>query len=1265
MTRSLLPKKSRRSRLGRAHGALHAVGLVGALALLPTLEGVAGAAPTLRVQVDQHGDFVMFGNTLGHECGPGTVAPIVGNVGACGQANTLGDSAPDVFWRSDSPGAGQAEANTGISIANARSRAVLAVPAGANVTHAYLYWGGIANAADNQVTLTGPGGAQAVTAGQSFVSANNSYQSVADVTAVVQAQGVGAYTVSGVDTTQLVNVNSSNNFAGWYMVVFYERAIDPLRNLALFDGLDPVSNGNNQAVTLNGFLVPNAGFDGKLGVATFEGDSTITGDSLFFGATQLSNAANPIDNFFNGSRTLLGAPVTTVGDLPQLTGGAGSMSGMDLDVVNVTALLSPGQTSANLNATSTGDVYYLAAFVTSISTFAPDFSTSTKSVVDLNGGLVLPGDILEYTIVATNTGNDTSVDTYVTDTLPPGVTYVPGTIQITQGANPGAKTDVAGDDQAEYTLATNTIEVRIGSGANAVQGGSLVVGESQTIKFQVQLNANANGTISNQAIVTGGGLLGAPPSDTPTDGNGGGAGQPPTDIPIDQCDDNSDCSAPTPFCDLSQSPTACVQCLVDADCSGLAPTCDPATKTCVCVPTGGETCDGDDNDCNGAVDDNVPGTGVACATNLPGVCAAGLSQCSGNGIACVPNITPGSLPETCGNGTDDDCDGVSEETCDDDGDGLTNEQETTIGTNPNDADSDDDGVLDGTEPSFGTDSDGDGLINALDPDSDDDGLYDGTELGLGCGNAATNVAAMHCIPDGDGGATTTDPLDPDTDNGGIPDGAEDINLNGVIDAGEGDPNDPADDDNPPVDTDGDGLTDVTEIQIGTDPNDADSDDDGVLDGLEPNFADDADGDGLINSLDPDSDNDGLFDGTELGLDCSNAATSPSAGHCVPDADGGATTTNPLDADTDDGGVPDGAEDFNLDGAIDAGEGDPNDPTDDSNLIDTDGDGLTDGVEIAIGTDPNDADSDDDGALDGDEPNYADDTDGDGTINALDPDSDGDGILDGTELGFDCGNAATNPAAGNCVPDADGGATTTSPVNPDTDFGGVPDGVEDLNHNGQIDGSETDPNDPSDDAVTDTDGDGLTDVEEIAIGTDPNDADSDDDGALDGQEAQPGQDTDGDGTINGLDPDSDGDGIFDGTELGFDCTNAATDPATGNCVPDADDGATTTNPLDTDTDDGGVPDGTEDANHNGMIDVGETDPNDPIDDQGGQGGGGNGGGGNGGAGGGGAGGQGGQPEGIFVAGNGFIDCSVPTGGSSSGALALAAVALGLVRRRKAR
>ena len=65
------------------------------------------------------------------------------------------------------------------------------------------------------------------------------------------------------------------------------------------------------------------------------------------------------------------------------------------------------------------------------------------------------------------------------------------------------------------------------------------------------------------------------------------------------------------------------------------------------------------------------------------------------------------------------------------------------------------------------------------------------------------------------------------------------------------------------------------------PNDADSDDDGVPDGEETNPADDTDGDGVINVLDSDSDDDGLFDGTEVGKSCDAPATDATKGHASP------------------------------------------------------------------------------------------------------------------------------------------------------------------------------------------------------------------------------------------------------------------------------------------------------------------------------------------------------------------------------------------------
>lgn len=559
---------------------------------------VASAAPALRVQVTQHGDFVLIGNSLGIDCAAGTPAPVVGTIGvdACTQinANNVSDSSPDLYWRSDAPVNGQATAEQATTAAQARSTANLTLPAGASVTHAFLYWAAAAptNVADPQVTFERVGGfSQVVNAVQSFLpNANNAYQSIADVTAIVQQAGSGAYRISGIDVAPFVNVNNNNVFGGWSMVVFYSLASEPLRRLVIFDGLDIVQNGGNQSAILSGFRVPAFGFTGKLGVIAYEGDNSINGDQLFFnGGVGLSDAQNPINNVFNGTRSTLGVPVNAVGDLPRLTGTPQSLAGLDLDVFDVTAKLVGGQTSANVVASSTGDVYFLGAFITSISTFEPSFSTSIKTVTDLNGLPAIPGDVLEYSIQVQNTGNDASLATVLQDVLPSGLTYQPGSLDLS-----GAKTDAAGDDVAEYVAATRTLTARLGTGANATVGGSLALGQAVTLRFKATIDPAFAGNLANQASISAAGLLGSPEATTLSDGDPATPGASPTSILVDQCASNANCGGATPVCALDRSPALCVGCLADSDCGGVDSglVCNTVTETCQpgCRGTDGNGC---------------------------------------------------------------------------------------------------------------------------------------------------------------------------------------------------------------------------------------------------------------------------------------------------------------------------------------------------------------------------------------------------------------------------------------------------------------------------------------------------------------------------------------------------------------------------------------------------------------------------------------------------------------------------------------------------
>ncbi|MBK9265372.1 MAG: choice-of-anchor L domain-containing protein [Polyangiaceae bacterium] len=86
-------------------------------------------------------------------------------------------------------------------------------------------------------------------------------------------------------------------------------------------------------------------------------------------------------------------------------------------------------------------------------------------------------------------------------------------------------------------------------------------------------------------------------------------------------------------------------------CSGGSVTCSPGMPST-------EVCDNKDNDCDGTVDDGSPGGGMACQTQLPGICSAGVTACSNGSIVC--NAVQSPQVESC-NGLDDNCNGVADE----------------------------------------------------------------------------------------------------------------------------------------------------------------------------------------------------------------------------------------------------------------------------------------------------------------------------------------------------------------------------------------------------------------------------------------------------------------------------------------------------------------------------------------------------------------------------------------------------------------------------
>ena len=437
---------------------------------------------------------------------------------------------------------------------------------------------------------------------------------------------------------------------------------------------------------------------------------------------------------------------------------------------------------------------------------------------------------------------------------------------------------------------------------------------------------------------------------------------------------------------------------------------------------------------------------------------------------------------------------IYRKTDDNDGDGYTNQDEITCGSDRNDA------------SSVPADNDGDFSPDCIDSDDDNDGTPDIEDIfpldptensdidsdGIG-DNADTD-------DDNDGTPDTEDafPLDPtedtDTDSDGIGNNLDtDDDNDGYLDTDEiACSSDPLDNSSLPLDTDSDFSPDCIDL---------DDDNDGVEDledvfPLDPTEVTDTDLDGVGNNADLDDDNDGYNDSVDdFPLDITEWLDTDSDGlgnntDLDDDNDGYNDSIDdfPIDTsewlDTDSDGVGNNADedddndgywdyedlfqldanewfDWDLDGIGDnADTDDDNDGYPDSfdafpfnnfEWLDTDGDGLGDN---------DDLDNDGDGILDTEEENI--DTDGDGINNDLDADDDGDGVP-------------------TILEDANGNG---DPTDDDQDGDGIYDALEsgtlDADNDGVSDEQDSENNDP----FNDSDGDGYSNKDETIAGTDP-------------------------------------------------------------------------------------------------------------------------------------------------------------------------------------
>ncbi len=898
------------------------------------------------------------------------------------------------------------------------SSADLNIPACSQVMFAGLYWGSDQGTSGTDSTwqtagfntmklkLPGAGSYQTVTSTQTNRHSlawstpgfnHTGYLCFADITSLINASNANG-TYFGANVVGPIGI--LNGCGGWTIVIAYSNPSLQPRNLTVFDGSVIINLGDPAVdVNISGFLTPPSGpVSCELGAVVYDGDRSgadsfafkQNGAPAFYNLAQVAVPLNGAGDAWNSKVSHQGTVVLTRNPAFQNTLG---FDAPIFDLPNVgNAQLGNGQTAATVRFSSPSENYFVHVLTTSISQYNPSFAFD-KTATDINGGSFLPGDSLRYQINYSNLGNDSSVNTIILDNLPTGAAYKPGTIKI----GGVAKTDAAGDDQAEYDFANNRIVFRLGVGATSAAGGRVGPGVSSNVEFKVISASSCEiiaciGSLRNSARINyGGKLSGNVLFDSSGVNSAGCIALGPVINPI-----AGTCFTPKDTLLINTCPTLNIT-LPWAKYAGYtfysampfipANIYNPLTPVTVsnvywAYFTNGAGCADTARiqvvitSCPDIDDDN---DGIPDYVEFDDPVA--LQDANGNGIpnwkdptylGYVDNNADG-VNDNFDWGADADNDGIPnfqdltywKGWLDTNGDGVNDKSDKDLDGVPNqfDLDSDNDGIPDVVE-SYGVDTNGNGIIDNY-TDTDNDGFSQNVDANnTGVSGSGNGLGAQDF--DGDGIANY---LDLDSDNDGIPDLIEalgtDVNNNGKIDGF--------------ADLNGDGIADnfvLGSALLITGP------DTGPVDGRADNFPNkNKDQDAKPNAYDMDSDADGIVDVIEAGFPDANLngvvdgvigtngwatiiSSQPSLGLRFTDGD---TYPDYLDIDSDADGIPD-----NI-------EGQPTLTYKLPTLVDGDGDGLATIYDNVVGF--------------GGSGIFVYDHDGDGTPDYRDLDTDGDGQID--------------------------------------------------------------------------------------------------------------------------------------------------------------------------------------------------------------------------------------------------------------------------------
>ena len=253
------------------------------------------------------------------------------------------------------------------------SSATLNLSADQTVLAALLYWSGpwpTTGGGDFNVNLNGT----PITASRTFNLTSGSgtefFSGYADVTSIVQSEGNGIYTFSGLDIDLAATGTCANqtDYAGWSIMVIYEDPSLLLNQVNVFDGFVFVSANNpSLSITLENISAVSDTAS-KIGFLAWEGDAQIAnGESLFINGVLIDNPPlNPGNNAFNGTNSYT---------------NSNTLYNMDMDFYDLSGIVVPGDTSLPIELTSLQDLIIVNNIITVVNSELPDGTVQIDNVI--------------------------------------------------------------------------------------------------------------------------------------------------------------------------------------------------------------------------------------------------------------------------------------------------------------------------------------------------------------------------------------------------------------------------------------------------------------------------------------------------------------------------------------------------------------------------------------------------------------------------------------------------------------------------------------------------------------------------------------------------------------------------------------------------------------------------------------------------------------------------------------------------------------------